>query len=131
MHQLILGAALACALPAAAAAQAQPRTPASPPAAADTVKLGKYDLEITTDDGTMVGALTVKREGDRHVAAINAGGREPEVKSFVRAGREYVLTGGHGTFAIVYKFKFSRDSVAGSFQTNGGTTGTVLGVFRP
>jgi hypothetical protein len=99
-------------------------------AARDTVKIGTYDLEITTDDGTMVGSLVVKRDKDHLAATINAGGRVPAVKSFAKDGAQYVLTAGHDNFTVVYKFTFVRDSVAGSFSMTSGLTGTVLGAYK-
>ena len=123
---------IACASPLAAQQPPVPKQQTSTPAAPrDAVRIGTYDLEITTDNGTMVGWLTIKREKDELVAAINAGGRLPAVKSFVKDGAGYVLTVGHDNFVIAYKLAFARDSVAGSFTGSGGMNGTVRGSYRP
>ena len=131
MRRLMLATIFISALLARAGAQAPAaRTAPTARAAADTVKLGKYDLEITTDDGTMVGWLAVAREKDKLTAQVNAGGRMPNVQSFTRVGPEYVLVGGHDNFTITYRFKFARDSVVGSMTGTGGLTGTVAGVYK-
>ena len=74
---------------------AQPARPASLPRTPR--RLGTYDLEITTDDGTLLGSLSLKRANDALVAELVAGANRPAVKSFVREGNGYVLTGGHGS----------------------------------
>jgi hypothetical protein len=128
---LLLAVTATAAAPAFAQQARDSRATASPRPGADTVKVGSYDLEITTDDGTMVGSLTVKKGDKGELAvALNAGGRIPAVKSFVRQGPEYLLTVGHEEFVIVYKLAFARDSVAGSFSGSGGLSGTVLGVYK-
>ncbi len=99
--------------------------------ASDTVKLGKYDLEITMEDGTMVGSLTVQREGGKFAAVVTAGGMTPAVKSFVREGAGYTLTAGHDNFSVVYTFKFVRDSVVGDVRVSSGQSGTVIGAYKP
>ena len=97
---------------------------------ADTARTGKYDLEITTESGTMTGQLVVKRETDELSAALTVGGRAPAVKSFKHEAQQYVLTVGHENFVIVYKLAFTRDSVAGSFNGSGGMSGTVVGAIK-
>ena len=52
------------------------------------------------------------------------------VKSFVREGNGYVLTGGHGEFVVVYKLNFAGDSVTGSFRMSTGLAGTVAGARK-
>ena len=117
-----------CALALTAAPlRAQPARAAS---AADTVKAGTYDLEITTDDGTITGTLVVSRKGNALGAEIDAGGRKPHVQSFVREGSEYVLTGGHDDFRIVYRLTFARDSLSGSLLMSNGFSGKVAGSYR-
>jgi len=59
-----------------------------------------------------------------------AGGNRPAVKSFVREGTSYVLTGGHGEFVVVYKLTFANDSVTGSFRMSTGLAGTVAGTRK-
>src|SRR4051812_4040845 len=115
--------ALLLAAPAAASAQAAAR--------ADTVKLGKYDLEITMESGTLVGELTVKRENGAYLATITAGAMKPAVQSFKREGSSYVLTAGNTEHSVTYTFTFARDSVHGTFALGGGMTGTVAGLFKP
>jgi hypothetical protein len=113
-------------------AQATPPKAAPPRrAVSDTVKIGSYDLEITTDDGTMTGGLLVKRAPTGgYVVEVDAGGRKPAVRSFVRAGPGYILTGGHDTFIVTYNFTFAGDSVSGSFRMNSGPSGTLVGAFK-
>jgi hypothetical protein len=120
---------------AASTAASQTQTPSKTPrraasAAADTALIGTYDLEVTTDDGTLTGALTVRREADGLTGDLTVGGNKPALKSFLRDGDHYVLTGGHGTFTVVYTLKFSRDSLGGSFKMSSGLAGTVLGAIR-
>jgi hypothetical protein len=113
---------------AATPALAQSSPTARP--ASDTAKVGTYDLEITTDDGTLLGSLSLKRSNDALVAELVAGGNRPAVKSFVREGTGYVLTGGHGEFVVVYKLTFANDSVTGSFKMSTGLAGTVAGARK-
>jgi hypothetical protein len=91
---------------------------------------GTYELEITTDDGTLLGSLSLKRADDAFVAELVAGANRPAVKSFVRDGNGYVLTGGHGEFVVVYKLTFAGDSVTGSFKMSTGLAGTVAGARK-
>jgi hypothetical protein len=118
-------------LVATASAAAQTQTPSkSPRPASDTARLGTYDLEVTTDDGTLTGALTVKRDANGLTGDLTVGGNKPALKSFLRDGDHYVLTGGHGTYTVTYTLKFANDSLAGSFKMSGGLAGTVLGAIR-
>ena len=114
---------------AATAAAAQTKTPPPRPAS-DTVRLGTYDLEVTTDDGTLTGVLTVKCDANGLTGDLQVGGNKPALKSFLRDGDHYVLTGGHGTFTVTYTLKFADDSLGGSFKMSGGLVGTVLGAIR-
>jgi hypothetical protein len=118
---------------AASTAASQTQTPSKTPTratASDTVMIGTYDLEVTTDDGTVTGTFTVRREANGLTSDLTVGGNKPAIKSFLRDGDHYVLTGGHGTFTIVYTLKFSRDSLGGSFKMSSGLVGTVLGAIR-
>jgi hypothetical protein len=119
----------------AATATAASQTPASPKptpprAGADTALIGTYDLEITTDDGTMTGALAVRRGPEGLTGDLTVGGNKPALKSFLREGDHYVITGGHGTFTVVYTLRFSRDSLDGNFKMSTGLIGKVLGALR-
>jgi len=127
MRSLLLASIIAACAAAPSLAQSNSARPA---AASDTAKLGTYDLEITTDDGTMLGSLSLKRANEALVAELVAGGNRPAVKSFVRDGNGYVLTGGHGEFVIVYKLTFAGDSVTGSFKMSTGLAGTVAGAHK-
>ena len=115
-----------------AAAQAPTSAKSAPPraAASDTALIGTYDLEVTTDDGTLTGALTVRRDANGLTGDVTVGGNKPAIKSFVREGDHYVMIGGHGTFTVTYTLKFSRDSVGGSFKMSSGMAGTILGAVR-
>ena len=120
-------------LAATASASAQTETTAKAPsshAASDTARMGTYDLEVTTDGGTLVGSLTVKRDANGLTGDLTVGGNKPALKSFVREGDHYVLSGGHGTYTITYTLKFSNDSLGGTFKMSGGLAGTVLGAIR-
>lgn len=118
-------------LVATAAAGAQTKSPAKAPTiAADTARLGTYDLEVTTDDGTLTGSLTVRRGAVGLTGDLTVGGNKPALKSFVREGDHYVVIGGHGTFTVTYTLKFSNDSLAGSFKMSSGLAGTVLGAIH-
>ena len=99
-------------------------------ARADTVKLGTYDLELTTDDGTMTGTLSVKRTAGQLDAALQVGPNAPHVSSFVRDGQGYILRGGHDQMTITYLLTFVRDSLTGSFTVSTGMAGTVRGALR-
>jgi len=127
MRSLLLASIIAACAAAPSLAQSSSARPA---AVSDTAKLGTYDLEITTDDGTMLGSLSFKRANEALVAELVAGGNRPAVKSFVRDGNGYVLTGGHGEFVIVYKLTFAGDSVTGSFKMSTGLAGTVAGAHK-
>ena len=127
MRSLLLASIIAACAAAPSLAQSNSARPAT---ASDTAKLGTYDLEITTDDGTMLGSLSFKRANEALVAELVAGGNRPAVKSFVRDGNSYVLTGGHGEFVIVYKLTFAGDSVTGSFKMSTGLAGTVAGAHK-
>ena len=127
MRSLLLASIIAACAAAPSLAQS---SSARPTAVSDTAKLGTYDLEITTDDGTMLGSLSLKRANEALVAELVAGGNRPAVKSFVREGNGYVLTGGHGEFVIVYKLTFAGDSVTGSFKMSTGLAGTVAGAHK-
>ncbi len=117
--------ALFALLPATARAQ-------SAAAKTDTVKLGQYDLEVIMDSGTLTGQLVVKREKGEYQATIRAGGMIPPVHSFKREGDAYVLRAGSPEHAIVYTFRFNKDSVTGSFTLSGGLgSGVVAGLFKP
>jgi hypothetical protein len=118
-----------------ATTSASAQTPAARPASAprisaDTVKLGTYDLEVTTDDGTMVGRLVLKPAANGPSAALVVGGHEPDVISFVRDGLSYVLTAGHDQFTVIYTLRFARDSLTGAFRMSGGLSGTVRGSLK-
>jgi hypothetical protein len=112
----------------AQAAQPKPTTPAH--TVTDSAKVATYDLEVTTDDGTMTGVLSVKRAANGLAADLTVGGNSPAVSSFAREGDVYVLKAGHGTFTFVYTLTFRRDSLAGSFKGSGGLNGTVIGGVR-
>ena len=121
-------------LAASATAAAQSRPPAKSPTprsvTADTVQLATYDLEITTESGTLTGALTVRRTADGLTGDLTVGGNKPALKSFLRDGDHYVVEGGHGNYTVTYTLKFANDSVGGSFKMSGGLVGTVLGAIR-
>jgi hypothetical protein len=125
MRSFLLAAIVAACAAGPSLAQSTPAKPAS-----DTAKVGTYDLEITTDDGTMLGSLSLKRANDALAAELVAGANRPAIKSFVRDGNGYVLTGGHGEFVVVYKLSFANDSVTGSFKMSTGLAGTVAGARR-
>jgi hypothetical protein len=125
MRSLLLASIIAACVAAPSLAQTTPAR-----SNADTAKVGTYDLEITTDDGTLIGSLSLKRANDALVAELVAGANRPTVKSFVRDGNGYVLTGGHGEFVIVYKLTFAGDSVTGSFKMSTGLAGTVAGARK-
>lgn len=127
MRHLTTIVALAFAASATAAAQTKP---GSPRAQSDTARIGTYDLEVTTDGGTLTGELTVKRDANGLTGDLTVGGNKPALKSFLREGDHYVLTGGHGTFTVTYTLKFANDSLGGSFKMSGGLAGTVLGAIR-
>jgi hypothetical protein len=113
---------------AAAQSTVTPGTPTR--AASDTARMGTYALELTTDDGTTTGELTLKRDSDKTVVGLMAAGHAPAVKSFVREAGIYVLTAGHDGFQVIYRFKFSNDSVSGTFKMSSGLGGSVLGALR-
>lgn len=130
MRIFFLASIVAAATPSLASAQSSSSSPVAAKAVSDTARLGTYDLEITTDDGTMVGWLSLTRANDGLKAALTAGGNHPDVKSFVREGKSYVLTGGHGEFVIVYTLAFANDSVTGSFKMSTGLQGKVAGARK-
>ena len=116
---------------ASAGAQAAPLKPApTAHAASDSAKIATYDLEVTTDNGTLTGVLSVKRASNSLAAELTVGGNSPTVSSFAREGDVYILKAGHGTFTFVYTLTFTRDSLAGSFKSSGGLNGTVIGGVR-
>ena len=124
---------LALLIAAASTAGAQTKTSsktAAPRAASDTVRVGTYDLEVTTDGGTLTGVLTVRRTADGLSGDLTVGGNKPALKSFLRDGDHYVLEGGHGSYTVTYTLKFTNDSLDGSFKMSGGLAGTVLGAIR-
>ena len=129
MRSFLLASVLVAFAATTSPAQSTPARANSRPAS-DTARVGIYDLEITTDDGTLVGSLSLKRASDALVAELTAGAMRPAIKSFVRDGNSYVLTGGHGEFVITYTFKFVDDSVTGSFKMSTGLTGTVAGARK-
>ena len=129
MRSILFSSILVVGFAATSLAQSPP-VRATSKAASDTARLGTYDLEVTTDDGTMVGSLSLKRTSDALVAELVVGGMNPAVKSFARDGNGYVLTGGHGEFVITYTLKFADDSVTGSFKMSTGLTGTVAGARK-
>ena len=127
MRSLIIASILTACAAASSLAQSNPTRPKT---ASDTARLGTYDLEITTDDGTLLGSLSLKRASEALVAELVAGANRPAVKSFVREGNGYVLTGGHGEFVVVYKLTFADDSVTGSFRMSTGLAGKVAGARK-
>jgi len=127
MRSLLIASVVAACAAAPSFAQSNP---ARPKALSDTARLGTYDLEITTDDGTLLGSLSLKRANEALVAELVAGANRPAVKSFVREGNGYVLTGGHGEFVVIYKLTFADDSVTGSFRMSTGLAGTVAGARK-
>jgi hypothetical protein len=127
MRSFLVASIIAACAAGSSLAQSSP-APSKP--ASDTARTGTYDLEITTDDGTLIGSLSLKRANDALVAELVAGGNRPTVKSFVRDGKGYVLTGGHGEFVIEYRLTFANDSVTGSFKMSTGMTGTVAGARK-
>ena len=127
MRPLATIVALAFAGAATAAAQTKPSSPRAP---SDTARIGTYDLEVTTDGGTLTGALIVKRDANGLTGDLTVGGNKPAIKSFLREGDHYVLTGGHAAFTVTYTLKFANDSLGGSFKMSGGLAGTVLGAIR-
>ena len=127
MRTAVVVLSLAVALGAPASAQeAQKERPTQAP------KMGTYDLELTTESGTLVGELTLGKKGDEVEAKLVAAGNRPNVKSFVRGGDKYVLSAGHGTFTFVYHLSFQRDSVFGDFMSSGvqAIEGKVAGALR-
>ena len=131
MRMTTLCAALVIGASTHVAAQSAPRTPATDRALSDTAKIGTYDLELTSDDGTIIGSLVIKRSKDGLAAEIDAGGRHPEPKSFIHQGAEYIFTGGHGTFTVTYHFKFAGNAVTGSYALSSGQSGAVTGTYKP
>jgi hypothetical protein len=129
MRSFLFASILVASVAAVPLAQSAPARANSRPAS-DTARVGTYDLEITTDDGTLVGSLSLKRASDALVAELTAGGMRPAIKSFVREGNSYVLTGGHGEFVVTYTLKFADDSVTGSLKMSTGLTGTVAGARK-
>ena len=131
MRSLATIVSLLFAASAAAAQSPSPAKSASPPhVGADTARLGTYDLEVTTDAGTLTGSMTVRRGAEGLGVDLTVGPNKPAIKSFVREGDHYLLSGGHGTYSVLYTLKFSNDSVGGSFKMSGGLEGTVLGAMR-
>lgn len=115
---------------ATVAAQAPAKPPATTPVVTEPAKAGTYDLELSTDDGTITGELMLTGSERHWTAAVKAGGMEPNVQSFERKGNEYVLNGGHGEFHVMYKFIFVKDSVSGTFELSTGGRGDVRGVLK-
>jgi uncharacterized membrane protein len=130
MRSLLLASIVAAFAASPSLAQSAPARAATAKPASDTARLGTYDLEITTDDGTLLGSLSLKRANDAFVAELVAGANRPAVKSFVREGNGYVLTGGHGEFVVIYRLAFAGDSVTGSFKMSTGLAGTVAGARK-
>lgn len=125
-------ACLSALILAAASARAQSAPPKSP--SSDPPKLGVYALEVTTEDGTLVGQLSVKPSTDKSkenvLLVLSVGDHAPETKSFAREGSGYVLIAGHEEFTITYKLSFAGDSLSGSFKMSSGTTGTIVGALK-
>ena len=130
MHSFLFASIIAACSAAPSLAQTATARTNQAKTVSDTAKVGTYDLEITTDDGTLLGSLSLKRADDAFVAELVAGANRPAVKSFVRDGNGYVLTGGHGEFVVVYKLTFAGDSVTGSFKMSTGLAGTVAGARK-
>lgn len=130
MHSFLFASIIAACSAAPSLAQTATARTNQAKTVSDTAKAGTYELEITTDDGTLLGSLSLKRADDAFVAELVAGANRPAVKSFVRDGNGYVLTGGHGEFVVVYKLAFAGDSVTGSFKMSTGLAGTVAGARK-
>jgi hypothetical protein len=115
---------LAIALLAAPAAAQKPAPATEPP------KVGTYDLELTTNEGTLVAQLDVARSGDAHTARVTVMGHSPETRSFVREGGAYVLTAARNAGTVVYTLAFAGDSLRGAFRMSTGGAGAVAGKLR-
>ncbi|HVT38619.1 MAG TPA: hypothetical protein VHE78_06235 [Gemmatimonadaceae bacterium] len=99
----------------------------TPVAKSDTVRTGVYQLSL---EG-MAGQLTIRRASGAVKASISAGAHAPAVRSWRREGSEYVLKADDGrAFSVTYRFRFSGDSVSGTFQTSSGMNGSIAGARR-
>jgi hypothetical protein len=132
MHTLVIALIIAGLQSAGVQSTPVPASTRAPnaPAAADTAKLGAYDLEITTDEGTIVGAMTIGRNAAGLTAALTVGAQTPAVKSVVREGDAYVLTAGGDDFTVTYKLTFVGDKVSGTFKMSNGMSGVVAGTRK-
>ena len=119
--------------PHLAALAAQSSTPAARVRAekSDSAKSGVYDLELTTEGGTLVGKLELKQANAGLTAVLTVGGHSPEVKSFTRRNKGYVIEAATPAFTVTYNLTFANDSLHGEFSMSSGTSGTVLGARKP
>lgn len=115
-----------------AAAQARPAAKATQPTTTDSARVGNYDLELRTDDGTIVGELELKQAVGKLVPIITVMGHNPTIKSFTREPAEYSLIVSMGETDVSYRLRFVRDSVFGTFQMSGGMSsgGSVTGARK-
>ena len=102
----------------------------SSPSASDTARTGSYELEITTENGTIVGAMTLGRSAEGLTAKLTVGQHSPTVKSIVREGNAYVLTAGGDDFTVTYTLTFTGDKVSGTFRMSNGMSGVVAGTRK-
>jgi len=98
--------------------------------AAEPPKVGTYDLELTTDEGTLVGELAVARAADTLAVRATVRGHSPATRSFVREAAGYVFTVAMGETTVRYRLAFAGDSLRGSFRMSTGGSGTVAGKLR-
>ena len=91
----------------------------------DTARMGAYELELLSDNGTLVGTLSIKRAAEGLQAVLFVGGHSPDVKSFVHTGAAYVLEASTASFTVTYKLVFAADSLHGTYQMSTGPSGLV------
>jgi hypothetical protein len=128
--------AITCAISifAATSSFAQP-TSATKPAdvVTDSARAGKYELELSSEQGTIVAALELKRVSGKLEPTITVMGHSPALKSFTRESTHYNLLVSMGATDVAYKLRFVRDSVFGSYAMSGGMNsgGSVMGARKP
>ena len=98
--------------------------------ATEAPKVGTYDLELTSDAGTLVARLDVSRTATAHTARVTVMGHSPETRSFAREGGAYVLTARRDAGTVTYTLTFAGDSLRGAYRMSTGGSGTVAGKLR-
>lgn len=132
--QIMKRIAIACTMFtfAATSAVAQARPAASQATTTDSARVGNYDLELRTEQGTIVGALELKQVSGKLVPVITVMGHSPTVKSFTREPAHYSLNVAMGETAVSYKLRFVKDSVFGTFLMGTmDSEGSVTGARKP